>query len=101
MRSMKSAFTPPEPEAPGMITVQTRITVDDHGVATLRLPPDITPGPHEAVVVIEEALAQNKASSSTQDKTSIREWLPRHDVPWPFSPTETFRREDMYGDDGR
>jgi hypothetical protein len=76
-----------------MITVRTRVTVDDNGVATLRLPPDIPPGPHEAVVVIEEALAQEQAP--------IREWLPRHDVPWPFSPTETFRREEMYGDDGR
>ena len=76
-----------------MITVQIRVTVDDEGVATLRLPPDIAPGPHDAVLVIEEALAQ--------DKRPIMEGFPRHDVPWPFPATETLRREDMYGDDGR
>jgi hypothetical protein len=85
---------PSEPNwsASTVITVQIRVIVDDKGVATLRLPPDITPGPHEAVLVIEEALAQNK--------TPIMEGFPRHDVgPWPEG--FTVRREDIYDDDGR
>jgi hypothetical protein len=70
-------------------------------VATLRLPPDIAPGPHEAVVVIEEALAQDKTPISTQDKRPIREWMPRHDVAVNLPEGFSFRREEMYDDSGR
>ena len=76
-----------------MITIQTQVTVDEQGMATLRLPPVVAPGQHDVVLVIEEARAPTKKS--------IRQDLPRHDVHWPFNPTETFRREDLYGDDGR
>jgi hypothetical protein len=73
-----------------MITIQTRATVDEQGMMTLRLPAHVAPGEHELVVVIEEP-AKTRAPLSFSS----------HDVgPWPFSPGETFRREDLYGDDG-
>ena len=76
-----------------MITIQTRVTVDEKGLATVRLPPDVTPGPHEAVLVIEEALAQNKRP--------IMEGFPRHDVKVDLPEGFTFRREELYDDSGR
>lgn len=74
-----------------MRTIETIVTVDEQGMATLKMPPDITPGQHKVVMVIEEQ-SKRKAPLS----------FPQHDVgPWPFGPNDTFRREDMYGDDGR
>ena len=76
-----------------MRTIQTQVTVDDQGQATLRLPTDIVPGVHDIVVMIDETPAP-------QPITSVND-LPKHNIPWPFDPNDTFRREDMYGDDGR
>ncbi len=76
-----------------MITVQTRVTVDDKGVATLRLPPSVTPGEHKVVLVIEE--------SPSPRKTSIMEGFPRHDVKVDLPEGFTFRREELYDDSGR
>lgn len=74
-----------------MRTIETVLTVDKRGVATLRMPPDVAPGEHKVVMVIEVE-PKRKAPLS----------FATHDVgPWPFDPKETFRREDMYGDDGR
>ena len=74
-----------------MITIQTRATVDEQGMITLRLPAQVAPGEHELVVVVGEP---------TKSRPPLV--FSSHDVgPWPFSPGETFRREDIYGDDGR
>jgi hypothetical protein len=76
-----------------MKTIETKILVDESRWARFQLPPDIVPGTHRAVVVIEEAPAMPKPFRV--------EDLPRHEIPWPFAPDESFRREDLYGDDGR
>jgi hypothetical protein len=76
-----------------MITIQTRVTVDEQGMATLRLPPSVTPGEHELVVVIDE--------SPSPLKTSIMEAFPRHDVKVNLPEGFTFRREELYDDSGR
>jgi hypothetical protein len=74
-----------------MKTIQTVLTVDEHGMATLRMSPDITPGRHRVVLVIE---------TTKMPKEPLT--FPSHDVdPWPFGPEETFRREDLYDDDVR
>jgi hypothetical protein len=74
-----------------MRTIETVVTVDKRGIATLQMPPDVTPGEHKVVMVMEEK-PKRKAPLS----------FATHDVgPWLFGPEETFRREDMYGDDGR
>lgn len=70
-------------------TIETRVTVDEQGLATLQFPPDVPPGEHKVVVVIE---GQSKA------RTPLR--FSSHEVgKWP----EGFqaRREDIYDDDGR
>ncbi len=72
-----------------MKTIQTTILVDDEGKATIQLTPDVTPGRHQAVVVIDEP-----AHSSAPMTFSA------HDVGgWPEG--FTVRREDIYGDNGR
>ena len=74
-----------------MRTIETTVNVDEQHRASIQFPADVPPGPHRVVLTIEEA-----------PSTTFRvEDLPRHDFPWPFAPGETFRREDMYGDDGR
>jgi hypothetical protein len=76
-----------------MITVQARVTVDEHGVTTLKLPPGIAPGEHEVVLVIGDATAAKQAP--------IMEGFPRHDVKVDLPEGFTFRREDLYDDSGR
>lgn len=76
-----------------MKTIETTIVVDAEGKATLQLPADVAPGPHRVSVTIDEGHAPAQPFRA--------EDLPHHDIPWPFAPHETFRREDLYGDDGR
>ncbi len=74
-----------------MRTIETVVTVDKEGLATLRLPSDVAPGEHKVVVVIEE---------TTKARAPLV--FSSHDVgPWPFAPGDPLRREDLYGDDGR
>jgi hypothetical protein len=72
-----------------MKTIEMTILVDEGRRATIQLPVDITPGRHQAVVVIDEpAVARAPLTFSA------------HDVgPWPDG--FTARREEMYGNDGR
>ncbi len=82
-----------DPGAPSMITIQTRVTVDDQGVAMLLMPPEVAPGNHEVVLVIEEFPSPRK--------TSIMEGFPRHDVAIALPEGFSFRREELYDDSGR
>jgi hypothetical protein len=69
----------------------TGVVHADHTL-TVTLPPDIPPGPRTVVVVIEESAPAGQPVN-TLDLT-----------PHPVGPTEpscTFRREDLYGEDGR
>jgi hypothetical protein len=78
-------------EAARMKMIQTTIEVDEQRKATIQLPADVSPGPYQAVVVIEHrepAVARAPLTFSA------------HDVgPWPEG--FTVRREEIYGDDGR
>lgn len=70
-------------------TFQATIVVDEQGRALIQLPAEVTPGPHQAVVVIDEPPVRRAPLTFSA-----------HDVgPWP----EGFgvRREEIYGDDGR
>jgi len=72
-----------------MKMIQTTIVVDAAGKATIQLTPDVTPGPHQAVVVIDEPAT-----------VRARLTFSAHDVGrWPEG--FTVRREEIYGDDGR
>lgn len=70
-----------------MKTIETTIVVDAEGKATLQLPSDVAPGAHRVSVTIDEV--------SPAVRPFRVEDLPRHDIPWPFAPGETFRREDV------
>jgi hypothetical protein len=63
----------------------------DHRL-TARVPPDVAPGPKTVVIVLDERAAAGPKT------TSLRF------TPYPVGlvdPGFTFRREDLYGDDGR
>ncbi len=74
-----------------MKTIETVLNVNEQGLATIQMPPDVVPGTHRVVVVIEE----------TKQKQRPLDYSSHEIGTWPFGPEETFRREDMYGDDGR
>ena len=82
-----------DPRTPTMITIQTQVTVDEQGLATLRLPAEIAPGQHEVVLVIGEAPVRRKAP--------IMAGFPRHDVQVNLPEGFSFRREELYDDSGR
>lgn len=47
-----------------MITIEETIVVDADGRATLTLPPSVKPGPHRAVLQVDEASAVEGADHS-------------------------------------
>ena len=76
-----------------MKTIETVATVTEDGKLTVPAPPGIAPGKHRVVVVIEESVAP----------AARREPLQLHvlDLSGAWPPSCTFRREDLYDDDGR
>ena len=69
----------------------TGIVGPDH-MLTLPVPADVSPGPHNVVVVLD---ALTSARNSTE---------PLIFAPYPVGPTDpacTYRREDIYANDGR
>ena len=75
-----------------MRTIETTATVTNDGKLTIQIPPDIEPGEHKVVIVIEEQPIR-------------KETRPPLDFPvmsvgsWPEN--LSLRREDMYDDWGR
>ena len=75
-----------------MRTLEYQVHIDEARRASLQFPPDIAPGEHRIVIVVEED--QSRASlDPLQDLPTVRaaEWLAG----------VSLRREDMYGDDER
>jgi hypothetical protein len=72
-----------------MRTIETRATGQADGTLVATVPPDVAPGEHRVVLVLEEAVVTVADSLD----------LPVHDVgPWTDM---SLRRADLYGDDGR
>jgi len=70
-------------------TIETTATVGPDGTLTARVPPEVPPGQHRVVVVIEEEWRG-------EETTELFDF-PAHNVgPWPEG--LSLRREDMYGD---
>lgn len=72
-----------------MRTIETTATITEDGQLTLQVPPDLAPGQHRVVVVIEERAASLSKRSPLQFST------------YPVglvSSALTFRREELYGD---
>ena len=78
-----------------MKAIETNIFVKSPGraVVDLRLPLEIKQGRYRAMVIIEEYPVSKK-----RKKKAIR--FPAFDTE-PVDPKNTFRREELYGDDGR
>lgn len=75
-----------------MRTIETTAVVTSEGTLTLQVPPDISPGEHRVVIVIEKQLVQKEKRPPLD--------LPAHDYgPWPAN--LSLRREDMYDEWGR
>ncbi len=75
-----------------MKTIETTIVVGTDRRLTVQLPPDITPGEHRVVLVLEQAAPIQRKSR------------PLRFSAYPVAPVSenmTFRREDLYDDDGR
>jgi hypothetical protein len=74
-----------------MRTIETQATVTKDGTLTIQVPPDIRPGKHRVKLVIEEFQGLPGSQQA--------EFLVIHVDRWPEG--LSFRREDIYGDDGR
>jgi hypothetical protein len=77
-----------------MRTIETTAVVTANHTVTIQVPADIRPGTHRVVVVIE-----TNDHSAPRPLQTWADW-PAHDVTL-TDPSCTFRREDLYGDDGR
>lgn len=79
-----------------MRTIETTAVVTQDGKLTITLPPDVTPGEHQVVVVIDTNRTVSSPERLPKPPLKLASWK------WEAWPEEcTFRREDMYGDDGR
>lgn len=80
-----------------MRTIETQVTVTPDGQLTVRVPvpADIPPGEHRAVLVIDEHVTAASARAP-KPPLVLKAWK------WDAWPAEaTFRREDLYENDGR
>ena len=78
-----------------MQTIETIAMVTPDGKLTVSVPPAIAPGVHRVVVVIEESV-------TTPDPVDPGEPIQLRPLPLAAWPADaTFRREELYGDDGR
>jgi hypothetical protein len=79
-----------------MRAIETAISVSPDGTAVIQLqvPRDVSAGVHRAVVIVEEQAAVTGESAEARPTL-----LPLTFEGWPADCT--FRREDLYGDDGR
>jgi hypothetical protein len=76
-----------------MRTLTTTAAISPSHTLTMQVPADIAPGIYDVMLVIQEPL------STPRWNGFFRDWPP-HNVAL-ADPTMMFRREDIYGDDGR
>jgi hypothetical protein len=75
-----------------MRTIETTATVAPDGTLTVQVPPDVAPGTHQIVLVIDDWPREARESQlGAFPVISVGAW-----------PSDlSLRREDMYGDAGR
>jgi len=76
-----------------MKTIETTAIVGNDRKLTVQLPPDVAPGPHQIVIVVEGPLGE-------RPQTWIMDDWPVHDAAL-VDPNFTMRREELYGDNSR
>ncbi|MCH8317136.1 MAG: hypothetical protein IIA88_01345 [Bacteroidetes bacterium] len=79
-----------------MITLNKKAYINDDHILTLNLPKSIPTGEYEILVVLGENQKPKNKRKQKQKKTL---WFPKSNAK--IDPNETFRRVDMYGNDGR
>lgn len=77
-----------------MITIDTVANITGDQMVKIPLPSPISPGPHRVVMVIDEAAAGPRAAPNGPLGLRLLQM-----AGWPQD--STFRREEIYGDDGR
>lgn len=76
-----------------MRTIETTVMIGSDGKLTLQLPNDIQSGQYRVVIVIDEIPSPTREAQSPLDLQA---------VDWPNWPVDsTFRREELYDDNGR
>jgi hypothetical protein len=75
-----------------MKTIEMTAMVGEDRKLTVQLPPDVTPGLHQVVVVVDGAPRQSMPAWTMHD------W-PVHDAAL-VDPNFSMRRQELYGDDG-
>jgi hypothetical protein len=80
-----------------MKAIETTVNVATDGTAILQFPPDIAPGEHQIVIVINDEIDGNSSANIPTKQ------LPKFPVIHVGAWTEvgSLRREDLYGDNGR
>jgi hypothetical protein len=77
-----------------MRTIETTATITPDGVLTAKVPSDVRPGERHVVLVIEDALSDSVGTAKPALQFHTASW-----TGWPAD--ATFRREDIYDNDGR
>ena len=78
-----------------MRAIEVTITVSPDGAVVLEGPADLPPGKHQALLVVDQpAISHADETSRPPLELTMLDWSA-----WPAG--STFRREDLYGDDGR
>lgn len=79
-----------------MRAIQLKATITQDGTLTARVPADVSPGEHEALLVLHDPVTEQGARP-LPDTGLV---LPADDLgPWPEG--LSLRREEMYGERGR
>lgn len=74
-----------------MLTLKTTAHIDNNRQINIQLPETLSPGAYELVIVIDEKPVEKEQKKKLKFAS----------YNYPIPKGETFRREDMYGDDGR
>jgi hypothetical protein len=82
----------PSPMEARVKTLDLTATVEENGRLIVRLPPDIPPGEHRVVLVIDE-------QPISQEKRPVLDFPVIHVDAWPEA--LSLRREDLYDERGR
>ncbi len=84
-----------------MVTIRLNGEVQADGTVILNLPPEVPPGKHVMVVVVETApTVRAKRARAANGKTAVRPELPL-DYTLSRDPDMTFSREEIYREWGR
>ena len=83
-----------------MISIDTVGLVSAEGELVVKLPTKLPPGEHHVVVVIDTVVVNTEVNTEREQEQPP---LPLIFSAYPAAPVSqtTFRREDMYDDDGR